>query len=111
MRYQSVFLCRAALVLGLCFCLMMPAAADGGGKPTGQPAQTSVEVPAKQGLYCFSREELDRRESLEGVFLTAVPAPEQAEVLLDKRVLQAGDAVSRADICPWRAGIWERVSC
>ena len=94
MKRNFMFLRGAALALALCCCLILPAAADGGDGP----AEASAEYQAEPGLYCFSREELDGRESLEGVFLTAVPAPEQAELLLGGRVLRAGDAVSRADL-------------
>ena len=87
MHENMMFFCKAALVLALCFCLVLPAAADaaaGAGEETG--------------IFCFSREELDGREALEGVFLTALPAPEQAQVLLGTRILRAGDAISRGDL-------------
>ena len=88
MRYRNLFLCRAALTLALCFCLVLPAAAD----------SSAGAVLPEPGLYCFSREELEERESLEGVFFTALPQPEQARVLLGTRVLRSGDAVSRGDL-------------
>lgn len=92
MRDKNLFLCRAALVLMLCFCLVLPVAADGAA------ADASAALPEEAGIYCFSREELEGREALEGVFLTALPDPEQADVLLGGRVLRAGDAVSRGDL-------------
>ncbi|MBR7010778.1 MAG: S-layer homology domain-containing protein [Oscillospiraceae bacterium] len=98
MKRKFTFLRGLTSALALCCCLALSAAADGGDGPVGRPAEASAELPAEPGLYCFSREELDRRESLEGVFLTGVPAPEQAELLLGSRVLRAGDAVSRSEL-------------
>ena len=87
MQAHLMVFCKAVLTLALCFCLVLPAAAD-----------SAAGAPEEAGIYCFSREELDGRESLEGVFLTALPAPEQARVLLGTRLLRAGDAVARGDL-------------
>lgn len=88
MKRKTTFRRCALLLLILSLLLAVPAAAD---------APAEAELP-ETGIYCFSREELDRRESLEGVFLTALPAPEEALVCLGSRVLRAGDAVARADL-------------
>ena len=88
MKRKTTFRRGALLLLILSLLLAVPAAAD---------APAEAELP-ETGIYCFSREELDRRESLEGVFLTALPAPEEALVCLGSRVLRAGDAVARADL-------------
>ena len=79
---------RVALVLAAVGLLALPAAAD---------TETGA-LPEEAGIYCFSREELDQRESLEGVFFTALPEEGGARVLLGSRVLRVGDAVARADL-------------
>ncbi len=81
---------RLALLLALSALLSFSAAADNGAQTGG--------LPEDAGIYCFSREELDRRESLEGVFFTSLPGEDQARVLLGSRQLRVGDAVSRRDL-------------
>ena len=81
-------LARLVLVLIASLLLALPAAAD-----AGADAETQED-----GVYCFSREELDERSELSGVFFTALPDRSQAELRLNGRVLRAGDAVSRADL-------------
>lgn len=88
MNRKTIFLRRAALLTALCLCLTLPAAAD---------TAAEAEVP-EEGIYCFSREELDSRGGLRGVFFTALPQDGSAEVLLGSRVLQPGDAVAREDL-------------
>ena len=79
-----------ALTLVLCLGLALTASAD---------AELPAESPLpEEGLPCFSREELEDRTGLEGVFFTALPDPETALVLLGSRSLRPGDAVSRADL-------------
>lgn len=81
-------LARLALVLTASLLLALPVAAD-----------TSADAEVQEdGIYCFSREELDERSELSGVFFTELPAAGQAELRLDNRVLRAGDAISRADL-------------
>ncbi len=80
--------CILLLALALCCSLALPAAAD---------AETDA-AQEDAGLYCFSQAELERREALQGIFLTALPERGSARVLLGSRALQAGDAVSRAEL-------------
>lgn len=68
--------------------LALPAAAD---------LAAEAELP-EEGVFCFSREELEARPELAGVFLTGVPAEDEAVVCLGSRVLRAGDAVARDDL-------------
>ena len=89
MRAKQV-LRRLALVLAALLTLTLYAAAD-----LGPETGAAAEEP---GLYCFSREELDGQEALEGVFLTALPEETQARVLLGSRKLRVGDAVAREDL-------------
>ncbi len=84
----NTFLRWAALALALCCCLSLPVRAD--SAVDGQEPE--------EGIFCFSREELDGKPELAGVFLTAVPAEDRALVCLGSRVLRAGDAVVRADL-------------
>ena len=88
MKRKTMLRRCAALLLALSLPPVLYAAAD---------APAEAELP-EAGIYCFSREELDRREGLEGVFLTALPAQEEALVRLGSRVLRAGDAVARDDL-------------
>lgn len=77
------------LLVGLlCTLLALPAWAD---------SLTGAEQK-EDGVYCFSREALEEREHLTGVFLTQLPAATRAVVRLGNRVLRVGDAVSRADL-------------
>ena len=87
MKAKAIF-SRLVLVLAAVLTLALPAAAD----------MESGMLPEEEGTYCFSREELDARTDLQGVFLTAVPDTEQAEIHLGGRVLRAGDAISRGDL-------------
>lgn len=87
MKAKAIF-ARLVLVLAAVLTLALPAAAD---------VQSGM-LPQEEGTYCFSREELDARTDLEGVFLTAVPNTDQAVILLGNRALRAGDAISRADL-------------
>lgn len=80
-------LTRLALGLLAALLLVLPVAAD-----------VDTDAAQEDGIYCFSREELDEREALTGVFFTALPDRAQAEVRLGDRVLCVGDAVSRADL-------------
>ena len=92
MRRNHIWLCRGLLTLVLMLALALPAAADAAG-------ETISEAPAAEnGVFCFSREELDRRSALEGVFVTALPAEDCGRVLLGSRALRVGDAVTRADL-------------
>lgn len=77
-----------ALVLSVSLLLALPAAADAGA---------SAALP-EDGVYCFSREELDERTELTGVFFTELPDQSKAELRLDRRVLRPGDAVARSDL-------------
>ncbi len=80
----------ARLALGIIAALLLalPTAADNDAAATDQ----------EDGIYCFSREELDQRTELTGIFFTALPARAQAEVRLGDRVLCVGDAISRSDL-------------
>ena len=80
------------LILALCLCLALPAAAD---------ATAEAELPAGS-VYCFSREELESRAELQGVFFTALPEAAQAVVYLGNRALRPGDAVARNDLARLR---------
>ena len=91
MRRNHIWLRRALLTLALTLALALPAAADAA-------VEAPAEAPLEEGVYCFSREELDRRSDLEGVFFTALPAEDCGQVLLGSRVLRVGDAVARADL-------------
>ena len=81
-------LLKLALSVMAALLLILPAAAD---------SAADAEVP-EDGIYCFSREELDTRAELTGVFFTQLPEASQARVRLGSRVLRAGDAISRADL-------------
>ena len=76
------------IVLALCGLLAVPVWAD----------TTAGAEQSEEGVYCFSRETLEEREALDGVFLTSLPASTCAVVRLGDRVLRAGDAVARADL-------------
>ncbi|MBO4418646.1 MAG: S-layer homology domain-containing protein [Oscillospiraceae bacterium] len=81
-------LARPMLGLMAALLLVLPVAAD-----------TDVDAPVpEEGLYCFSREELDERAELTGIFFTEVPAEGKAQLRLGSRVLRVGDAISRADL-------------
>ena len=80
-------LTRLALSLLAVLLLALPVAAD-----------VDTDAVQEDGIYCFSREELDQRAELAGIFFTALPDRAQAEVRLGDRVLCPGDAVSRADL-------------
>ena len=69
--------------------------------PVWADLAAEAELP-EEGVYCFSREELDARPELDGVFVTAVPEEDAARICLGGRVLRAGDAVSRADLARLR---------
>lgn len=79
---------RLALVLTAFLLLTLPVAAD---------SAADAALP-EEGVYCFSREELDERDELTGVFFTALPDRHQAELCLGDRVLCAGDAIARSDL-------------
>ena len=82
------FTARLALGLLAVLLLVLPVAAD-----------TAADAPVPEdGIYCFSREELDERSELTGVFFTRLPDGKQAKLCLGDRVLRVGDAVSRADL-------------
>ena len=93
MKAHKLFLRLALLFVGV-FVLTLPAAADA---PADAPAPE-----AETGLYCFSREDLDARVDLDGVFLTELPVQGRARVLLGDRELRAGDAVPRSELCRLR---------
>ena len=88
MKRKTMLWRCTALLLTLSALLALPAAADA-------PAEAALP---ETGVYCFSREELDRREALEGVFLTSLPDREAALVFLGSRLLCPGDAVAREDL-------------
>ena len=83
---------RLALGLLAALALALPVAAD-----TDGDAAAEAPVP-EEGLYCFSREALDERAELTGIFFTEVPAEDAARICLGSRVLRVGDAVSREDL-------------
>lgn len=83
---------RGLLTLALCLCLALPAAAD---------ASAEAELPAGS-VYCFSREELENRAELQGIFFTGLPEEAQAVVCLGSRTLRPGDAVARNDLARLR---------
>jgi hypothetical protein len=70
--------------------------------PVSADLAAEAGLPEEEGVFCFSREELEDRPALQGVFLTAVPAEQSAAVRLGSRVLRAGDAVARADLARLR---------
>ncbi len=84
----------SVLVIGLLVCglLALPAAAD----------LAAEAVPAEEGVCCFSREALEARPELNGIFVTAAPDADAALVCLGGRVLRAGDAVAREDLARLR---------
>ena len=84
-RKPMFLLCaRTILVLSLLLALTLPVFAE-------------VEVRAGE-TYVFTGAEFTEDDSLRGVFVTAVPAEDQAKLLLGDRVLRAGDALSREDL-------------
>ena len=83
---------RLAVGLLAALTLALPVAADTDGN-----AAADASVP-EDGLYCFSREDLDERAELTGIFFTELPAEDAARVCLGSRVLRVGDAVSREDL-------------
>lgn len=87
MKANKLFV-RLGLGLLAVLMLSLPVAADSAADAT---------LP-EDGVYCFSREELDARAELSGVFFTQLPTAKQAVVRLGKRVLRVGDAISRADL-------------
>ena len=76
------------MLLALCLCLTLSAAAD---------TAAEARVP-EEGICCFSREELDGRSGLQGVFITILPQGGSARILLGRRELRPGDAVAREDL-------------
>ena len=82
---RKICMLLCALLLG--GSLILPASAD---------APTDAE-DAGTGIYCFSSEELDGNQTLQGVFLTALPE-DCAVVRLGERVLRAGDAIPRSEL-------------
>ena len=82
---RKICMLLCALLLG--GSLILPASAD---------APTDAE-DAGTGIYCFSSEELDGNQTLQGVFLTALPE-DCAVVRLGERVLHAGDAIPRSEL-------------
>lgn len=81
-------LTRTVLGLTAALLLVLPVAAD-----------TDADAPLREdGIYCFSREELDQRTELVGIFFTELPQQDKAQVRLGSRTLQVGDAISRADL-------------
>lgn len=81
-------LLRPVLGVMAALLLVLPAAAD---------SSADAEI-REDGIYCFSREELDTHAELTGVFFTQLPEANQAKVCLGSRVLRAGDAISSADL-------------
>ena len=79
---------RLALGLLAALLLVLPVIAD---------SSADAELQ-EDGIYCFSREELDMHTELTGVFFTQLPETSQAKICLGDRVLRAGDAISRADL-------------
>ena len=92
MKRNLMYLRRLAFLLALCCCLSLPVWAD--SPVDGQQPE--------EGIFCFSREELEARPELDGVFLTGVPDGDSAVVCLGSRVLRAGDAVARGDLARLR---------